>query len=189
MSDAVRLAGNNPLVVIIVSTGAIAGTTTVMLTSLLGQVRIFYVMARDRMLPPAVARVNRVTRTPVWSTAVTGVLVAILAGVIPLDVLISLVSIGTLSAFSIVCVGVLVLRFTKPAEPRPFKAPAGPLVAVLGLGMCLYMMVGGLSGATWLRFLGWFAAGMAVYAAYGYRHSLLREPEAARRIAAEEIAG
>ncbi len=189
MSDAVRLAGNNPWVVVIVSTGAIAGTTTVMLTSLLGQVRIFYVMARDRMLPPAIARVNRVTRTPIASTAVTGVLVAILAGIVPLDVLLSLVNIGTLSAFSIVCVGVLILRFTKPAEARPFRAPAGPVVAVLGLGMCLYMMIGGLSGATWLRFIGWFAVGVVVYALYGYRHSLLREENAGGPgAAAEEIA-
>jgi APA family basic amino acid/polyamine antiporter len=83
----------------------------------------------------------------------------------------------------------LILRFTKPAEPRPFRAPAGPVVAVLGLGMCLYMMIGGLSGATWLRFVGWFAVGVVVYALYGYRHSLLREENAADPLtAAEEIA-
>ena len=174
MADAVRRAGNNPYLAAILTAGAIAGTTTVMLTSLLGQVRIFYVMARDRMLPPVVAAVHSRTRTPLRTTAVTGVAVAVLAGIVPLDVLISLVNIGTLSAFAIVCAGVFVLRFANPDAPRPFRAPLGPVVAVLGFGLCLYLMVGGLSGGTWLRFVGWFAVGVAVYAAYGYRHSLLR---------------
>ncbi len=175
MLDAVRLSGNNPLLVLIVSVGAIAGTTTVMLTTMLGQVRIFYVMARDRMLPAAVARLHPKTRTPAWTTAITGVVIAILAGIIPLDVLLSLVNIGTLSAFAIVCAGVLVLRFTNPAANRPFRCPGAPVVPILGVGMCLYLMIGGLSGATWVRFVVWFAVGIAVYAAYGYRHSLLRE--------------
>ncbi len=174
MLDAVRLAGNNPVLVIAVTVGAIAGTTTVMLTTMLGQVRIFYVMARDRMLPAAVARINPKTRTPVRTTAITGCLIAILAGAIPLDVLLSLVNIGTLSAFAIVCGGVLILRYTDPGAARPFRCPAAPLVAVLGVGMCLYLMVDGLSGATWVRFVLWFAVGLAVYAAYGFRHSLLR---------------
>ncbi len=174
MADAVRRAGNNPLLAGVVTAAAIAGTTTVMLTSLLGQVRIFYVMARDRMLPAFVARIDPRTRTPLFSTLVTGVIVAILAGIVPLDVLLSLVNIGTLSAFAIVCAGVLVLRYSRPDAKRPFRAPLGPLVAVLGLGMCLYLMIGGLSGGTWLRFVLWFAVGVGVYAAYGYRHSLLR---------------
>ncbi len=175
MADAVRHAGNNPYVAAIVTAGAIAGTTTVMLTSLLGQVRIFYVMARDRMLPPVVARIDPRTHTPLLTTIVTGLLVAVLAGVVPLDILLSLVNIGTLSAFSIVCAGVLVLRYRQPAARRPFRAPLGPVAPVLGFGMCLYLMIGGLSGGTWLRFVAWFAVGAVVYAAYGYRHSLLRE--------------
>ena len=174
MADAVRRAGNNPLLSAVVTAAAIAGTTTVMLTSLLGQVRIFYVMARDRMLPAFVARVNPHTRTPLLTTLVTGIVVAVLAGIVPLDVLLSLVNIGTLSAFAIVCAGVFVLRYTRPDAKRPFRAPLGPVVAVLGFGMCLYLMIGGLSGGTWLRFVVWFAVGVAVYAAYGYRHSLLR---------------
>ncbi len=175
MADAVRLAGNNPFVSNLLTAGAIAGTTTVMLTSLLGQVRIFYVMARDRMLPPFVARVNSKTRTPLLTTLTTGIVVSILAGIVPLDILLSLVNIGTLSAFAIVCAGVLALRFAQPGARRPFRAPFGPVVAVLGCGMCLYLMIGGLSGGTWIRFVVWFAVGMAVYALYGYRHSLLRE--------------
>jgi APA family basic amino acid/polyamine antiporter len=174
MADAVTRGGNNPMVSAIVTAGAIAGTTTVMLTSLLGQVRIFYVMARDRMLPPIVSRIDPRTRTPLVTTLTTGIIVAFLAGIVPLDLLLSLVNIGTLSAFAIVCAGVLVLRYVRPDARRPFRTPFGPVVAVLGLGMCLYLMIGGLSGYTWIRFAVWFAVGAAVYAAYGYRHSLLR---------------
>jgi APA family basic amino acid/polyamine antiporter len=182
MLDAVRLSGNNPLLIVIVSVGAIAGTTTVMLTTMLGQVRIFYVMARDRMLPAIVARIHPKTRTPAWTTAVTGVIIALLAGVIPLDVLLSLVNIGTLSAFAIVCAGVLILRFTNPTAVRPFRCPAAALVAILGFAMCLYLMVDGLSGATWIRFVLWFAVGLGVYAAYGYRNSLLRATHVRRDV-------
>jgi len=175
MADAVRLGGNNPIVNNVLTIGALAGTTTVMLTSLLGQVRIFYVMARDRMLPPFVAGVNPRTKTPVLTTVATGVIVSILAGIVPLGVLLSLVNIGTLSAFAIVCGGVLVLRFKEPDAVRPFRAPFAPAVPIAGLVLCLYLMFGGLSGATWLRFIIWFLVGVAVYALYGFRHSLLRE--------------
>jgi len=174
MFDAVRLAGNNRIVYTITFIGTFAGTTTVMLTSLLGQIRIFHVMARDRMLPPWISRVNPRTRTPIAPTLITGVLVAILAGVVPLEVLLSLVNIGTLSAFAIVCAGVFVLRSTKPHAERPFRAPFGRLVAVLGVVMCLFLMVYGLNDLTWKRFIIWFVVGMLVYALYGYRHSLLR---------------
>jgi APA family basic amino acid/polyamine antiporter len=178
MADAVRRAGNNPWVNNIVTAGAIAGTTTVMITSLLGQIRIFYVMARDRMLPAFVASVNARTRTPIASTIVTGMLVAFLSGVVPLDVLLSLVNIGTLSAFAIVCAGMFALRYTQPGAKRPFRAPFGRAVALAGVALCLYLMTG-LDGRTWLRFVGWFAVGMAIYAAYGFRHSLLRPSDGA----------
>jgi APA family basic amino acid/polyamine antiporter len=174
MADAVRHAGNNPLLATIVAIGALGGTTTVMLTSLLGQIRIFFVMARDRMLPPFIARVNARTQTPLLTTVTTGVIVAFLAAIVPLDLLLALVNIGTLSAFSIVCLGVLVLRFAEPERERPYRAPFGPVVAVLGLVLCLYLMVAGLSGATWLRFVIWFLVGIGIYAAYGYRKSSLR---------------
>ena len=103
MADAVRHAGNNQFVSAVLTAGAIAGTTTVMLTSLLGQVRIFYVMARDRMLPPAVAAIDPRFKTPARMTIITGAIVALLAFVVPLDVLLDLVNIGTFSAFIIVC--------------------------------------------------------------------------------------
>jgi APA family basic amino acid/polyamine antiporter len=175
MADAVAKNGNTRWLVALVFAGAFAGTTTVMITSLLGQVRIFYVMARDRMLPPFVARINARTKTPVVTTVVTGVLVAILAGIIPLPALLSLVNIGTLSAFAIVCVGVLILRRKKPDAERPFRAPLIVVTAPLGATLCLFIM-SGLGMTTWLRFVIWFVVGVAVYAAYGYRHSLLRDP-------------
>jgi APA family basic amino acid/polyamine antiporter len=173
MADAVKHAGNSRGLVALVFAGAFAGTTTVMLTSLLGQVRIFYVMARDRMLPPFVARINPRTRTPVVTTVTTGILVALLAGVIPIEALLALVNVGTLSAFTIVCVGVLVLRLRKPAAARPFRAPLIFITAPLGALLCVFIMTG-LGTATWIRFVVWFAVGVVIYAAYGYRHSLLR---------------
>ncbi len=173
MADAVAHGGNARWLSALVFAGAFAGTTTVMLTSLLGQVRIFYVMARDRMLPPAVARINARTCTPVVTTVTTGILVAILAGVIPIEALLALVNVGTLSAFTIVCVGVLVLRLRKPAAVRPFRAPLVFVTAPLGALLCLFIMTG-LGTATWIRFIVWFVIGVAIYAAYGYRHSLLR---------------
>ena len=174
MADAVHRAGNGRFLNAVIFAGAFAGTTTVMLTSLLGQIRIFYVMARDRMLPPIVARVDARTGTPVLTTMTTGVLVAILAGVIPIEALIALVSVGTLSAFAIVCVGVLVLRVRKPAADRPFRAPLIFVTAPAGALLCVLVMTG-LGTLTWVRFVGWFVAGLVVYAAYGFRHSLLRE--------------
>jgi basic amino acid/polyamine antiporter, APA family len=174
MSDAVKHAGNAGWLNAVVFVGAFAGTTTVMITSLLGQCRIFYVMARDRMLPPIVARVDARTNTPVITTLTTGVLVAVLAGVLPIADLLALVNIGTLSAFAIVCAGVFVLRLRKPDAVRPFRAPFGLVTAALGVVLCLLVMTG-LGTLTWIRFVVWFAIGVAIYAAYGFRHSRLRE--------------
>ena len=174
MADAVHHAGNAGWLNAVVFAGAFAGTTTVMLTSLLGQIRIVFVMARDRMLPPIVARVDHRTCTPVITTLTTGVLVAILAGVLPIEALLELVNVGTLSAFTIVCIGVFVLRLRKPDAPRPFRAPLGLVTAPAGALLCLLVMTG-LGTATWIRFVVWFAAGMVVYALYGYRRSRLRE--------------
>lgn len=157
----------------LVAVGGIAGNTTVMLTSLLGQIRIFYVMARDRMLPPAVARVHPRFRTPATMTLVTGSVVAVLAATLPLADLLDFVNIGTLSAFAIVCGGVVVLRVTSPEARRPFRAPGVWLFGTLGAGGCLYLL-SNLSLPTWLRFVVWFLVGIGVYAFYGYRKSRLR---------------
>jgi APA family basic amino acid/polyamine antiporter len=173
MLDALGAVTKNHAFYWIVAIGGIAGNTTVMLTSLLGQVRIFYVMARDRMLPPGVARIHRVFRTPARMTAITGVVVAIFAAVFPLSDLLTLVNVGTLAAFAIVCAGVLVLRIVNPTAPRPFRAPLLPLFSVVGAGVCLYLITG-LQMATWERYGIWFVVGILVYAMYGFRNSRLR---------------
>ncbi|MEO6836044.1 MAG: amino acid permease [Candidatus Tumulicola sp.] len=173
MLDALGAVTKNHAFYWIVAIGGIAGNTTVMLTSLLGQVRIFYVMARDRMLPPSVARVHHVFRTPARMTVITGVIVAIFAAVFPLTDLLTLVNIGTLAAFAIVCAGVLVLRIVNPSAKRPFRAPLLPLFSIAGAGVCLYLITG-LQTATWVRYGIWFAVGILVYALYGFRNSRLR---------------
>jgi APA family basic amino acid/polyamine antiporter len=157
----------------IVAAGGLAGNATVMLTSLLGQVRIFYVMARDRMLPPGVAKIHQVFRTPARMTMITGLIVAVFAAVLPLTELLTLVNIGTLAAFAIVCAGVLVLRVVNPTATRPFRAPLLPLFSVAGAAACLYLVTG-LQVATWIRYGIWFVVGICVYALYGFWNSRLR---------------
>ncbi len=173
MLDAAQAATRNPVVYWIVALGGVAGNTTVMVTSLLGQIRIFYVMARDRMLPPAVAKVHPRFRTPALMTMITGGVVALLAAALPLADLLDFVNIGTLSAFAIVCLGVLVLRIVHPGAHRPFRAPLVWIFTIGGAVSCLYLITG-LSLPTWIRFGVWFAIGIAIYAAYGYRKSRLR---------------
>lgn len=173
MLDAVQAATRNPVVYWIVALGGVAGNTTVMVTGLLGQIRIFYVMARDRMLPPAVAHIHPRFRTPARMTIVTGAIVAVLAAALPLSDLLDFVNIGTLSAFAIVCIGVLVLRFVNPHAERPFRTPFAWLFTIGGAVSCLYLITG-LSLPTWIRFGVWFAIGIAIYAVYGYRKSRLR---------------
>jgi len=173
MLDALGAVSKSHALYWIVAFGGLAGNTTVMLTSLLGQVRIFYVMARDRMLPPGVARIHHVTRTPARMTAITGCIVAIFAAVLPLTDLLTLVNIGTLAAFAIVCAGVLVLRFVNPGAKRPFRAPLLPLFSIAGAASCLYLITG-LQVATWVRYALWFLVGIVVYAIYGFRNSRLR---------------
>lgn len=173
MLDAIGSVSRSHTLYWIVAAGGLAGNATVMLTSLLGQVRIFYVMARDRMLPPGVARIHHVFRTPARMTLITGAIVAVFAAALPLTELLTLVNIGTLAAFAIVCAGVLVLRVVNPGAQRPFRAPLLPLFAIAGAASCLYLITG-LQVATWVRYGIWFAVGIAVYALYGFRNSRLR---------------
>lgn len=173
MLDALGAVSSSHTLYWIVALGGLAGNTTVMVTSLLGQVRIFYVMARDRMLPPGVARVHQVFRTPARMTMITGIVVAVFAAVFPLTELLELVNIGTLVAFGIVCAGVLVLRVVNPAAPRPFRAPLLPIFSIAGAASCAYLITG-LQVATWGRYVVWFFVGIIAYAIYGFRNSRLR---------------
>jgi APA family basic amino acid/polyamine antiporter len=152
--------------------GALAGMTSAMLVMTLAQARIFFAMSRDGLLPRCFARVHPRFRTPSTATAVTGLAAAVIGGLFPVRILGELVSIGTLAAFVTVCVGVLILRRTRPDLPRPFRIPAPYLTCILGAVICFGMMVS-LGSPTWIRLMIWTAAGLAVYAGYGRRHSLV----------------
>jgi basic amino acid/polyamine antiporter, APA family len=156
-----------------VKLGAVAGMTSVMLVMTIAQARIFFAMARDGLLPPFFGRVHARFRTPSTGTVVTGVTAAIIGGLFPVKLLAEVVSIGTLSAFVTVCIGVLVLRRTRPDLPRPFRAPWPWFTCIAGSLVCLLMMVF-LGPPTWWRLIVWTAIGALIYALYGYRHSRLR---------------
>ncbi len=152
--------------------GAIAGLSSVILVMLMGQPRIFYTMAKDGLLPPVFSAVHPKFKTPWLATIMTGAVAMLCAGLLPIGLLGELVSIGTLLAFAIVCGGVLVLRYTDPDIPRPFRTPLVPLVPLLGVGSCLYLMQA-LPIDTWARLIVWMAIGIAIYFGYGRKHSKL----------------
>ncbi len=160
-----------PFVSAIIVIGVLAGTTSVALSSLLGQSRIFYVMARDKMLPPIVARVHPKFKTPLNTTMFTGGIVAILTLVVPLNQLLNLVNIGTLIAFTVVCAGVLYLRHRKPDIPRTFRVPFVPLFPILGILCSLFLAIFGLSRTTWEWFAGALVIGLVFFFLYGFRKS------------------
>jgi basic amino acid/polyamine antiporter, APA family len=158
---------------ILVTVGALAGLSSVMVVMMLAQPRIFLAMSRDGLLPPWAGRIHPRFRTPHVSTIVTGMAVAIAAGLTPIGTLGGLVSIGTLMAFVIVSIGIVVLRRTRPDLPRPFRMPMVPLLPILSAAVSLVLMLG-LPWATWERLIIWMVLGIGVYFGYGFRTSRLR---------------
>ncbi|HLY51563.1 MAG TPA: amino acid permease [Steroidobacteraceae bacterium] len=157
----------------LVKVGVIAGMTSVILTSLLGQPRILLSMADDGLLPAYMSRCHARFKTPHVATVITGVFAAAIAAVFPLDLLADLISIGILLAFAVVCIGVLILRRTRREAYRPFRVPWAPFTCVLGALTCLGLTLT-LSTPTWTRLALWTILGMSIYAFYGFRHSRLR---------------
>jgi APA family basic amino acid/polyamine antiporter len=153
--------------------GALAGLTSVILVLILGQARIFLSMSQHGLLPPFFGKVHPRFRTPHVATIITGVFAATVGGLLPVDLLGELVSIGTLIAFIVVCIGVVVLRKTRPDLPRPFRVKGLGLVAALGIAMCA-LMIAFLPTDTWIRLIVWTVIGVVIYFAYGYKHSRLR---------------
>jgi APA family basic amino acid/polyamine antiporter len=152
----------------------------VILVLMLGQARVLFAMSRDGLLPPALARVHPGFGTPWRITVTIVVVVAALGGFVPLSKLSELVSIGTLFAFMIVSVGVVILRRTRPDLPRAFRTPLVPLLPILAVLSCAWLMLN-LPVDTWIRFVVWMAIGFVLYFGYGYRHSRLgRRPDRVR---------
>jgi APA family basic amino acid/polyamine antiporter len=157
----------------LVEIGALAGMTSVVMVQMMAQSRILYAMANDGLLPPWAKLTHPRWRTPHVATVVTGLGVGIAAGLTPITILDQLVSIGTLFAFIIVSIGVIVLRRVSPELPRPFRVPFMPWTPILAVIVCLALMAS-LPQSTWERLFIWMAIGMVIYATYGYRHSALR---------------
>ena len=157
----------------IVAFGSVVAHTAVLLVFQLGQPRIFFSMARDGLLPQSFAKVHPRFRTPHVTTILTGVAVAVCAMFTSIDEMVDLTNIGTLFAFILVCLGILVLRKREPHRPRVFRTPWSPLTPILGIGSCIYLMMG-LPAITWIRFALWLVVGMFVYFSYGFRRSRLR---------------
>ncbi len=159
-----------------ISLGAIAGITTVLLVMLYGQTRLFYAISRDGLLPKALSKVNPKTQTPVLGSWITGGLAAIFAGFVPLGRLAELTNIGTLFAFIVVSIGVIVLRKTQPDLKRAFKVPFVPWIPLLAVLFCGYLMIQ-LPSLTWIGFIVWLLIGLVVYFSYGIRNSELAKKQ------------
>ncbi len=158
----------------IVKVAAIAGLSSVILVMLMGQPRIFYSMSKDGLLPPAFSKIHPKFKTPYVSTLITGTIAMVISGLLPISILGELVSIGTLLAFIIVCISVLVLRKSKPDIHRPFKTPWVPAVPILGALICFIQMAA-LPLDTWLRLIIWMGLGFGIYFLYGVKHSVVRK--------------
>jgi APA family basic amino acid/polyamine antiporter len=155
-----------------IAVGAIAGLTTVILVMYYGFTRIFLAMSRDRLFPKSLATIHPKTQTPVRIIVFVGIIMALVAGFVPIHNLAELVNIGTLAAFTLVCLGVIVMRRTKPSMTRPFRTPWSPLIPLLGMIFCLYLMFN-LPKITWVAFFIWTLLGLLVYFLYSQKRSIL----------------
>lgn len=171
VADALRLVGFK-WGAAVVAVGAVAGITSVLVVMMLGQIRVFFAMSRDRLLGPWLSVVHPRFGTPHRATILTGLAVATLAALIPIGEAADMTNIGTFFAFVLVCIGVVILRYIRPNHPRPFRLPFMPVVPVLGTLACLGLMWQ-LPQLTWIRFGVWTIIGIAVYMGYGLRHSKL----------------
>jgi len=158
----------------LVATGAIVGMVSTLLITIYGQVRIFMVMARDGLLPAAFSQVHPTHKTPHLCTWITGGITAFIAGILPLSMIIDLVNIGTLFAFIIVSLGVIILRRTRPDIERRFRTPGVPFTPMITIGFCFYL-IASLHLTTWIRFGVWLLAGLIIYFAYSLKHSHLQK--------------
>jgi len=159
--------------------GIIAGYTSVILVMLLGQSRVFFSMSRDGLLPKVFSDIHPKFQTPWRCNLIFMIFVSLFSGFLPISNLGHMTSIGTLLAFVIVCVGIMVMRKTNPDAPRPYRTPLAPLVPILGVLVCFAMMYS-LNIETWYRLVIWLAIGLAIYFGYGIKHSHLRQPASKR---------
>lgn len=161
---------------VVIAFGSIAAQIAVLLVLVMGQSRIFFSMSRDGLLPPVFSRVHARHQTPHVATIVTGLVIASVAGLTNIEEMVDLTNIGTLFAFVLVCLGIIILRVKEPARQRGFTVPLNPVIPLMGVAACVFLMTG-LPGITWIRFIVWLALGLVVYFSYGMRHSALhRQP-------------
>jgi APA family basic amino acid/polyamine antiporter len=159
----------------VVALGAVFSMAAVLLVFQYGQPRIFFAMARDGLLPKFASRLSKKARVPWVTTLITGAIVAFWSLIGDAGETYDLTNIGTLFAFALVCIGVIVLRYTDPDRPRPFRVPFVHVVGIAGAALCVFVMKG-LPGLAWERFGWWLLIGLALYFVYGFRHSTLRNP-------------
>jgi APA family basic amino acid/polyamine antiporter len=169
LAEAFRSVGR-PGFATLISAGAVAGLTTVVLTLMIGAARVVFAMSRDHLVPPRLGRTHARFGTPYRLTITIGVVVALVSGVTPIGQLEEMVNIGTLAAFTVVSIAVPLLRRKRPDIRRAFRVPGNPVVPILSAAICIYLMLN-LSLETWLRFVAWMIVGFGFYAMYGYRRS------------------